>query len=308
MTAGAPVFTPEVEEILRDVASDPRSSLLKVDRPQHFRGLFERYSNVGPRTAGLTSAEREILRVHRGDVARLLGDVCRARLAADKIRNTTSFSVDREVRVLTPQELDSRARALMDKPAGQGEDIRGLVSRCVTQGMRDQCSIADLAVAIMRLQPDDSARILAGMDLTAHGHARYALDLYQVVLTRYPRMEIRAVVWDNIANALAHLNEGVLAFRASRFASACCANDSVSRFVSLFLAFELDLDQEVESIAKEINDLVDEKHPTVDWYVHSIASRLTAGDWTPTDSSRSVATSIRDRVGGAAGRIANVWR
>lgn len=66
------LLEPELEELLQSIASDPRSSLLKVDRPAIARGPFDQDLMVRPSATGLTAAERHLLRVHRSELAQWL--------------------------------------------------------------------------------------------------------------------------------------------------------------------------------------------------------------------------------------------
>lgn len=307
MSAEAMVFTPEVEAILREVAADPRSSLLKVSRPTHLRGLFERYPSVGPQTAGLTATEKHLLQVHRNEVARLLGDVCRSRLiATDGLRISTSLTVDKDVPIYTEDELRRRAEELREAEAVKELRVEQLLERCVSGDARHRPSVAELAAAMARVEPSNAARVLAGLDLTARGKPRAALDLYQVVLARYPGSEMESLTWDNAAHAWDLLGREEVAFQASTRASE--DNDSVvPRFVSVFLALHLELANQAQDLAKEINELVAPNHRTVEWYVSSVRSGLAGRAWHPTRQSQRLALMIRDSAGGAAGRIADVW-
>lgn len=299
------LFTPEVEEILREVASDPRSSLLKISRPEHLRGHFERYSNVGPHTAGLTVAERELLQVHRSEVARLLGDMCRTRLAADTVTVHQSLSVDRKVRIYSESELKAHVEEIEARGDLSDAGIGGLLERCVA-GSHRAPSVVEIATAMGRLEPTDTARVLAGMGMTTHDRPRAALDLYRVVLAGRPSRVMASQTWDNVARAFSLLGDSDQALSASL--EACYANSEKveSRFVSLCTAFDLGYEDVAFRMATEVNELVPANHESVDWYVASMTSRRKSGVWVPSEASRLRAGRIGDRFGDAAGRIVDV--
>ncbi|MCA9067038.1 MAG: hypothetical protein KDA96_28440, partial [Planctomycetaceae bacterium] len=68
MSAQGIHLDPEVEGLLREIAADPGSSLLRVERPKTLRPLLEREHAAGARMAGLTNAERHLLERYRDEV------------------------------------------------------------------------------------------------------------------------------------------------------------------------------------------------------------------------------------------------
>lgn len=80
------LMEPELEELLHTIARDPRSTLLRVDRPTILRSLFDRDPMVRESCTQLTSAERQLLRVHRSELAWHL------RLSCFDLLNTQSYS------------------------------------------------------------------------------------------------------------------------------------------------------------------------------------------------------------------------
>lgn len=87
MTTEAPIFSPEVEELLHEIAREPDSILLRVPREKVPAMLMETRSPIGPMTAGLTSAERELVRVHREEFAFQLRQACWVKLATSEEGN-----------------------------------------------------------------------------------------------------------------------------------------------------------------------------------------------------------------------------
>jgi len=70
------LLEPELEDLLQSIATDPRATLLKVDRPALTRGLFDRSPLVRDSCTQLTTAERHLLKVHRVRLAELLRSAC----------------------------------------------------------------------------------------------------------------------------------------------------------------------------------------------------------------------------------------
>ena len=70
------LLEPELEDLLQSIATDPRATLLKVDRPALTRGLFDRSPLVRDSCTQLTTAERHLLKVHRVRLGELLRSAC----------------------------------------------------------------------------------------------------------------------------------------------------------------------------------------------------------------------------------------
>src|SRR5262245_31177745 len=71
---------PELEHLLRELAAEPDSSLLRVARPAVMPALFETNTVVSQHATGLLPVEREILRAHRAELVEVLLDFMRDRL------------------------------------------------------------------------------------------------------------------------------------------------------------------------------------------------------------------------------------
>jgi hypothetical protein len=308
MSAEPMLFTPEVEEVLREVAADPRSSLLKISRPEHLRGHFERYSNVGPQTAGLTAAERHLVTAYRSEVARLLGDVCRRRLVDASPTISCSVTVDTQVKIYEEHELRERAKEIRDLGTEWTEPgIEELLASCVSGAISREPTVTDLATAMARLEPSDSARVLAGLDLNLRGSPRVALQLYRSALEGQPDALMESQIWDNVGQSLAVLGEDESALRASRSASTVNPSKVTSRFVWCQAALVLGIHEDAEDAALQINDLVGPNDEAVNWYLLMLKHRRASGEWVPTNTGLGTMRRLGDRYGGAVGRLADVW-
>jgi len=67
-----PVFSPELESLLREVAADPQSMLLRTPRPRLVAGYLDRSLVSRDALRARTLAEGELLRVHREELAAAL--------------------------------------------------------------------------------------------------------------------------------------------------------------------------------------------------------------------------------------------
>ncbi|MBM3976943.1 MAG: hypothetical protein FJ299_08135, partial [Planctomycetes bacterium] len=84
MATEAPALDPRIEEVLRDIAADPRAKLFTCDVERLVRGLGHAKVQASVSSAGLTSAERHLLTIGREEVARLLLIGFRERLEAEQ--------------------------------------------------------------------------------------------------------------------------------------------------------------------------------------------------------------------------------
>jgi hypothetical protein len=308
MSSEPMLFDPEVETILREVASDPRSSLLKVPRPAHLKGLFERYTNVGPQTAGFTTLERHLLQVHRSEVARLLADVCRRRLAVGNPTINRSLTVDTEVRIYEERELQDRARSMQAADVEPRDpDVEDLLARCVSGELSREPTVAELATAMARLEPNDTARVLAGLDLTMRGSPRAALELYRNVLNGAPSPLMESITWDNIGRAQSLLGAGDLALASYRRSATCGLPRSAPALVWFWLAVTRMQHSEAIRAGTLLNELVLPEHGSIEWYRSSLILRRDSGFWSSTPEMQALARRVTDELGGAAGRLVDVW-
>lgn len=207
---------PRVEEILREIASDPRSSLLRVPRPRVARELFATPARASATSAGLSAAERELLRVHRAEVASLLKEACKRRLAGEaRSRDFLSrrLGTDREVEIIEQAELVARARALRSADLSLAHDPLddldplGLLERAITDRAGQAPSITQLALASLRLEPEDSTRICLGLDLVFSSQPSTGLEVLARVLDGCTSPLVRSIALANTAFAAYRLGD-----------------------------------------------------------------------------------------------------
>lgn len=119
------LMEPELEELLQTIAADPRSSLLRVDRPTILRGLFDRDPMVRESCTQLTSAERQLLRVHRHELGRLLHGACFSLLAGNS-GEVYSYCLDQGGGIFPPlTERQEAERAAIDLSAMESDSRIG---------------------------------------------------------------------------------------------------------------------------------------------------------------------------------------
>lgn len=179
------LFDARIEELLREVAADPKSCLLRVPRPARLGVVLGRRPAVGVATAGLSAAERELVAVHRGELSYLLRKLAVVRLLESptaatnlvrvSIAGQAPLSADRGEWVMSTRE---RLEALgADEPHDPG---RELLERCVrTPDEIGSAAVIDIAAAANALEPTDQGRIYTALSL---GHDLAQVDEAQAVL------------------------------------------------------------------------------------------------------------------------------
>lgn len=190
---------PEVEEILREVAADPRSKLLRVQRPTSVRALTEQVPTVGVATAGLTVAERHLVQTYRAEVAYALRLAAWYRLAqSDHFK--AGFS--RQARgpsnlhaVPTRGEVESVARSapVQCDPATRTAQL--LIDSCARVGSGEWPSVTVLLEAAQRLCPSLEAAVNAGIqlfDVDAQAARLVFIELTQRPLSRWDTTVIQS--------------------------------------------------------------------------------------------------------------------
>lgn len=307
MTAEPMVFDPEVEALLREIAADPNSSLLRVTRPQAVKGLFERTERVSPGMTGLSSAERHLVQVHRNEVAHLLREVCRWRMLNDpgSKENFTPYSGANEARQTSLQELADRTRSLQEgAKKTESDSALQLIEKCI--GGTDVVHVSSLASASQRLEPHDAARIYIGLDLAFRGRPHSAIRVYKSLLAECVEPAMRSSAWANTALAyeLLGMNEMMVGCTSQ---SALASDNPTAATEWLFGALLLEDKAASLAASHRIEDLTNGHLKPVQWYVSTLRARRAAGSFTPTRSQKRFVQTLSDSLAPAARGIVDAF-
>lgn len=142
----------ELEALLGEVARNPRATLLRVARPTAFREAFEALREVEPHATGLIAAERELLREHRAQLARLLRQACVTKIYAHPaargrfVRYQTTAG---PIEVLEPRRWRERARDELRASEPARDELEGfeLLERLAAADGEIAADTAQLATA-----------------------------------------------------------------------------------------------------------------------------------------------------------------
>jgi tetratricopeptide (TPR) repeat protein len=335
MTRESFQIDPEFESILRDVAAEPGSLLLRVERPKTVRDFFSRAEPVRASATGLTPEEVQLLVVYRNELAWLLRQAALHELLEG--RNTRLVmnrfaSGSAGVRVLSPEELAERSMDLdahrlsssrkselrgaspMDElkssafaSAGCVGEALELLHRCTSRSLETKPCAADLAVASLRLEPTHQARLIASIDLAQSDSPRTALEIAHDVLSGQVTGGEAARAWEYAGAAQVRLGNLDRAFEAYGRA---CERDPASFLPQMNrLVFAVQLAREADAIesSRRLQELVSAEHPALEWFVQCQWEALNARAWTPSERGRALARKIMDKAGSVGRRIIDVF-
>lgn len=179
MSSSATPVDPRLLELLSEVGKQGESVLF--DYTAH--GAQEATSEQGVRSSefavGLSSAERELLRTHRDEAAKLLVEAAVARLC-DHSRGRLVYIYAQ------PDPSSLHARALWHSERGSAltsiDDRSSSVARLLLNASRAQVSVAQLIVSSLRLRERPSARVYLAHDALYRSEPNSALRLAQHIV------------------------------------------------------------------------------------------------------------------------------
>lgn len=302
---------PEFEEILRKVASDPGSALLRVPRPQRIRGLFERVQPASALSTSWTKSERHLLQVYRAELADLLRQACRVKLldpSRSRWRNNHPRGTPDQRRVRASELARGVARSGVEPL--ESEEIRSaraLLEECVADFEGLEPSVADLAEASLRLEPRDEARVLAALDYSQREMPRAAIQILERVIADLPRPEILMCAWNNLGTAWSLLGETGKAFHSHAEACSIVVDRAELWMNRLLLGIQLGLVEDVRRSARTLDDLISDDDPLIEGYAADKAEQRRTGVWTPSRESLELRIGSKLGTGSASRRIANVF-
>ncbi len=299
---------PEVEDILRELASRPGSALLTVPRRMAERTVLERAALAHARSALLSAAERHLVSAHREQLAFVLRQAAYRKL--NECEPTSLYAIDRADPRLAghiPSSRTVRAAASdslrRDRGHGEGVDALELLERCIATEPNGWVSVSQLAAASHRLVPTDAARIYVGADLVAAGSAVTAIGVYTEV-ARCPRdSDTGTAALCSLSFALRLAGRHEESLRAAVSAARRDPMNLMAQVNRMWRALELGNAQEAHEACARIDALLstdpDRADALVAW---TIAGRRSRG-LAPAVIARSFTAAKLAALGPLAGRL-----
>jgi hypothetical protein len=210
------VFTldPRTEELLREVAADPSSCLLRVPRREVEEALTRTDYRGLTSTVGLSAAERELLRTARAELAYWLNVVCFRRLTEDEeTRVFYSRVADGGSAIDAPSVADAVRGCDGIRNSSIAVDLgEGAALQLLSDALSDHAprvSVEALAAASLRLAPSFVSRHYALQALVGQRRAsaahRLAVGLTTTSASRTDRAYSHAILGTTLWS-LGHLH------------------------------------------------------------------------------------------------------
>lgn len=258
---------PEVEHVLQEVARDPNSALLRVERPTVLRGLLETEPRVGVATAGLTTAERHLVQTRRAETALALRFLLLHALHKDP-RGTNLLSRQGVIDTTFISRQLSVFESLWkhDSSTAEAADVDApLVERYVRHDRTQPIPFLQVCAASLRLEPSDSARSYAAQWLLLEHQERSALNIMMRVFENTVTTFRTAVIGSNMG--LGHHRIGCLedSLRWYARASDCMPTHVASVVGRLVVAAQLGHRAEFLRASRILEESHTPNSPDIDW-------------------------------------------
>ncbi len=195
------LFPPELEELVTEIARDPRSSFLRTERPPRPTALFDPPDPLSPRTPGLTSAEREILTVYREELTALLLQRWLTEVTERPAKGSWIFAGSAADGRVSRAEPPHSVRELVELGRRElpGADLaEGLLDPALVLSPDQRSNLVTWAV---RLSPDTRGKIYLASDYNLTGQRRSAIAVVGRLLAIEWRAELRPYLWGILAAA-----------------------------------------------------------------------------------------------------------
>lgn len=289
---------PEIRALLEEVARDPRARLLRVER-LHLPVREE--APVGRASARLASAERQLVEVHRHELARLLFEASRRAIYEHPTAAATlhrSENMERQVELGDPEEWSKRAGHALAMTGGEFEvsDSTALLAACSGLPAAGRPSAMSLALASLRLVPRPAARMCVAHALMQGGHAAAAIHVAHGIVCERPSPRDLSYAWEIVGLAewgLARLDAAVSAYEAA-------ASTREVRSPPLLNLFALELERAdldaVLSIVDRIEATIPLGHPSIEEFVGNYQSKQAGSSWRLPKAGRDLLAGIENRL------------
>lgn len=255
---------PAFEALLREVASEPESRLLRAPRG---RDVPRWLSLDAPASVGdleLGRAERELVRVGREELAWLFRQAALRELFEGEATGREMMrgrEVDAANRPVERAEIQ-RASLEADWRGLETLDAQGVLEKWLRVTSPGRPTAAALAAASMRIAPSPQAKALAGLDYTLRGELCSAEEWLQASLHMQAKTDRCVPSWNNLAltclrqgrvdQALAACQRAILIAPTNiiaRGGAIVCATLLENRTLLRLTARELDIVESKESTA-----------------------------------------------------------
>lgn len=291
------VLNPEIEALLREIASNPESCLLRLPPAEIRAGARNAALPDRAGVTGLSAAERELLRTWRRETAFLLLVACyRQQVSLPQNKFRVVPVLDRGRFPAAPRVRWSRfARTAF------GIENEGALSRALA--LLGECTSADgvkwptvfeLAAASSRLEPSNGARNYAALEFALNGQPLTCLRMLQGLNSDHPTFTVMETV--NTAYAYEHLGRHDLALEKLRDGRWTDRTRFQQAFSTVLLAAQV---RDTVTLTKWTRLL--EEHEVADgtfrFMLKGVVDQRRKGRWIPQPGALELLRSVARRSG-----------
>ncbi len=298
---------PELEGLLRELASRPRSVFLRSSRKDAMRVLRSRTTPGVSALAVSDALERELVTVHRAELAEILKEACRTRLLEgerEKFVMMPYTGAGKRHRPTSIQSLRLRLERASEREADLSPNSDNLLrNRSPLRDALQERSVLDLAALGQRLLPCDAWRLLAAISLISNQSTRAAHALARAVLDGWPELgdSLRALEVLALSEVLMGRPDLALAHQEE----ACSLRGDYPLGLINLVRYGLLAVQEEKVLAasNRMSGMIELEHPLVAQSCAADRTRRRDGYWGPTEATMDLACRLESTLGDVAREV-----
>ena len=294
-------FDPEVVELLKVVAADPRSGILHAPREPLLRWAGRTEETISAGSSYLTRAERHLVMAYREEVAELIYWMAIWRVTFGGSGGSMAFL--RKAKHPEPSALRESAKANAGSDGARmaiGEQVVSLLLEF------ERTSASRLAAAAMRLRPNDLSRIVLGHAFHSEKQTSSALRTFNAVIARTTSAEIRSYALENLGMVFSAKREFGKALQCNAQAVHQTPYRVAPRVWFFSMAIQLGNEAEVRRSAIDLEE-VPEHHGTLEEVLGLMERARIAGSWKATEGARQLVRSMGESLPPRAMKICDVF-
>ncbi len=297
---------PRIREILQDIARDPNAHLLQPD-PAALRAAVSTLTESGrPSTAGHTVAERELLRVHRNELAAAARARLREALLRAELENSKLLPDSRRgVRHETPLGVHTLADRERQTETAEPSPLLAIL---LDERPLEGTALVRAAATLVRLDPSERNQVFMCLAWNAVGRGLAARLHAERCLARSCDAAMASFLAEQIALGSDPAAERRRVRDAYLFAASRGPLRASPAAGALLFSLQLGDADAADEWIRRIDDGLDENDPNLDAIVRFQAELRRRGSWSVTDEARRILDRFEGRLLGASGRIADVCR
>ncbi len=303
---------PELEGLLRELASRPRSVFLRSSRKDAMRVLRSRTTPGVSAMAVSDALERELVTVHRAELAEILKEACRTRLLEGEREKLFMMPYKRKDERHTPTaivQLHARLdRSVRTETPSLADGLKGVLCDALSPGAFTALPVLDLAALGQRLCPSDTWRLMAAISLIASRMTSSARRLAETVMEGWPNDDdaLRAL---EVA-ALAECMEGRphLALDLQDWACSIAGDYPIGAINRLRYALLAVQESRVIDASERLESTLWRDHALVPHTCNANLARRQSGDWVPSHAAVQLAQKLAPRLGPVSREVTRVFK